>query len=163
MKQSAAYDQTLRAIGQALEGHGLNAFDLKSSGDNYLVRGEPGKINALQMLLRKWQSRYRRDNDSSGIRYTPQDIDRLERQGRARRGGPQRLPDFYSLSNILRTIGAYLDMKDAYLLQVYKQDLKVMILYQTSEGHPKAEERTIASFYNLSLEMYQKRQKRNPS
>jgi hypothetical protein len=54
-------------------------------------------------------------------------------------------------------------MKGAHLLEVYKRDLIVMILYQTNQGHPEVEERTINSFYNLSLQMCRKRQKRDPS
>ncbi|MGH7773109.1 MAG: hypothetical protein ACREQA_12855 [Candidatus Binatia bacterium] len=162
MNQNPTYDQTLRAIGQALEAQHINNFNLTTNGDSYLVRGQQAKISGLQAFLRKWQT----GQSGQGLcrlNYTLQDIERLEREGRARRRSPQRLPDFYSLPSILRAIGAYLDMKGAHLLEVYKRDLIVMILYQTNQGHPEVEERTINSFYNLSLQMCRKRQKRDPS
>ncbi len=163
MKQSAPYEQTLRAIGQALEAQHFNAFNLKRYDDKYFIRGEQKKINALQVLLQKWQGRYRKDKGPCQLSYTHQDIARLEREGRTKRRGPHTLPDLYSLPNILRTVGAYLDMKGAELLQVNKQDLTITILYKTNHGHPEVEERTIASFYSLYLQMYERRQKKNPN
>ncbi len=159
MTQGRAYDQTLRAIGQALEAQELNTFELRRNGENYFIRGEPGrKVNALKVWMRKWQGQD--PMESSDLTYTSQDIESLDRAGQTKRNRLQRLPDFHSLSNILRTVGAYLDMKGAHLLQVHKKELTLMILYQTRQGHPEIEERTIASFYDLSLQMYRRRQKK---
>jgi len=158
MPQSRAYYQTLRAIGQSLEAQKVNSFDLKCNGDNYFVQSESGKPSStLQGWLQKWQGQAK---DSFQLNYTPEHIERLERDGRERRREPHRLPDFHSLSNILRTVGAYLDVKAARLLRVHKEDLSITILYQTSQGHPEIEERTVASFYDLSVQMYKKREKR---
>ena len=149
MTQGRAYDQTLRAIGQALEAQELNTFELRRNGENYFIRGEPGrKVNALKVWMRKWQGQD--PMESSDLTYTSQDIESLDRAGQTKRNRFQRLPDFHSLSNILRTVGAYLD----------KKELTLMILYQTRQGHPEIEERTIASFYDLSLQMYRRRQKK---
>ena len=152
MNQGVNYKQTLRAIGQALEAQRPIAFNIKSNGENYLVRGVPEKLNPLKAL-------FRRNHGIGQASYTPQDIDRLERQGRAKRNAPRGMPDFHSLSNILRTLGAYLDRKDARLLEVYKRGRSMMILYQNSEGHPEIEERTISSIHYLSMQMFQGRKK----
>lgn len=158
MTQSRAYYQTLRAIGQALEAQQLSTFDLKCSGESYLVRGETSRSsNTLQTWLQRLQGRL--PKDSREVTYTPQDIERLERHGREKRRDPYRLPDFHSLSNVLRTLGAYLDIKGADLLRVQKKELSMTVLYQTRHGHPEIEERDIASFYDLSLQMYRKREK----
>ncbi|MCH8055068.1 MAG: hypothetical protein IH857_02795 [Deltaproteobacteria bacterium] len=162
MNQNVAYNQSLRAIGQVLEAQQLSTFDLTYSAGYYLVRGEPERGTVLRALLQKWQSRYHKHKAPFEQSYTPRDIDLLERQGQAKRHNQPKLPDFYSLPNILRAVGAYIDMKGAHLLKVNKRDLTVMILYQTSQGHPRVEERSIASFYKLFLEMYQKRHKKEP-
>jgi hypothetical protein len=160
-KQTDGYNRSLRAIGQVLETHQLNAFDLTRKDKFYLVRGQPEGGTVLQALLRKWERQSRKGKGFFEQKYDPQDIELLQRQGRAKRQGGRRLPDFYRLPNVLRTVGAYLDMKNARLLQVSKQDLNLTILYETKEGHPELEERTIASFYNLFLHLHQSRQRLN--
>ena len=92
--------------------------------------------------------------------YTAQDLEQLERVGRARRVSPDGLPDFYNVSNMLRTIGAYLEEKNARLLEIQKRPMTVTILYQNETGHPNVEDRTIASFYNFFIELYGKRARR---
>ena len=137
----------------------METFEIRHHRENYLVRADTKKtLNVLRAWVRKWQGH--NPTEPSGVTYTPQDIERLERDGRAKRGTLERLPDFHSLSNILRTVGAYLDRKDAHLLQLHKTELNMMILYQTRQGHPEIEERTVASFYDLSLQMYQRREKK---
>ena len=159
VRQSESHNKSLRAVGQVLETYQLNAFDLTRKDELYLVRGQPEGGTVLQALLRKWQRSARKEKGFFEQKYNPQDIELLERQGRAKRQAGRRLPDFYGLPNVLRTVGAYLDMKDARLLQVSKQDLNLMLLYETTEGHPEVEERTIASFYNLFLHLHQRRLK----
>src|SRR5882724_10737129 len=90
---------------------------------------------------------------------TCQDIDQLERQGRSQRAQPNRLPDFYSLPNTLRTVGHYLELKGSELLEMQKRQLSLTLLSRNKDGHPEIEERSIASFYNLFLRLHDKRGK----
>lgn len=161
-RQGESYNKSLRAVGQVLETYQLNAFDLTCKDEFYLVRGQAEGGTVLQALLRKWQRSLRKGRRFFEQKYNRQDIELLERQGRARRRAGRRLPDFYHLPNVLRTVGAYLDMKEARLLQVSKRDLSLTILYETSQGHPEVEERTIASFYTFFLHLHQRRQRSNP-
>ena len=154
MNRSGDYKQALRAIGQALEAQRSVAFDIKTNGENYLVYAQAKELNGLRAWLRRHQG-------SRRVSYGPQDINRLERQGRANRRAPHGTPNPHSLSNILRTLGAYLDTKGARLLEVYQRDRTMMILYQNSQGHPEIEERTVAWIHNLSMQMFQRRQKEN--
>lgn len=41
--------------------------------------------------------------------------------------------------------------------------MTVSILYETKEGHPNIEERTIASFYHIFLQLYDKREQKSLS
>jgi hypothetical protein len=156
-----SYDQDLRVIGQALEAKRIHVFELKNHGDRYVVRGDPEKEASLLAQLRDWAARTRGHSLASSGTYWPADLDLLERQGRLNRRVPNRLPDFYSLSNTLRTVGSYLDLKGAELLELHKRPLSLMLLYHNKHGHPDVEERTIVSFYNLFIDLYGKRRRGN--
>ena len=161
MNSRKSYDHQLRAIGQSLEARRINTFELKVEGERYIVRGDPEKDPSLKARLRDWKERIRGQSLGSPISYADADLDLLERQGRSQRNKLKRLPDFYSLSNTLRTVGAYLDQKSAELLEIHKRPLSMTLLYQNQNGHPDVEERSIASFYNLFLDLYGKRGKKN--
>jgi len=154
-----AYERALRAIGQTLEGQEFKIVDVKPSGANYIVSGDPAKVAALQALLAKWQGRQLQRKGPFQISFTLGDIARLDFKGRKRRISPDRTPDFHSLSTFLRTVGAYLDRKGARLLQIQKTDNTVTIVYQAEQGHPEIEERTVASFRYLFSEMHRRRKK----
>jgi len=160
MNQRTAYERTLRAIGQTLESQEFKIVDVKPSGENYIVSGDPAKVAALKALMAQWQGRRLRRKGPFQKSYTLNDIAKLEYQGRARRSAPDKIPDFHKLSTFLRTVGAYLDSKGARLLQVQKNEKTVTLLYQAEQGHPKIEERSVASFYHLFSEMHRRRKKR---
>jgi len=151
------YDQHLRVIGQSLEAKRIHVFELKNYGDRYVVRGDPEKETSLMAQLRGLAARLRGQSVVSSATYWPADLELLERQGRLNRRVPNRLPDFYSLSNTLRTVGSYLDLKGAELLEVHKRPLSLTLLYHNKQGHPDVEERSIVSFYNLFIDLHGKR------
>lgn len=157
MAQNKAYDRQLRAIGQALEAQRIRTFEIRQQGDRYIVKGEPEKEDSLFAKLRAWQNRNRRAGASSSLTFTPQDIEQLDRQGRAQRIKSDRLPDFHSLSNMLRTLGSYLDGKGAELIELQKKELSFTILARSPAGHPEFEERSLGSFYNLFMQMHAQR------
>lgn len=153
------YDHQLRAIGQSLEAQRINVFELKQRGNFFVVNGKPEKETSLLGALREWQKRLRSEGLNSSLTYAGRDIENLDRQGKARRATPNRLPDFYSLPNTLRTLGFYLESQEAELLEMQKRSLSVSLLYRNKHGHPNFEERSIASFYNLFLDLHGRRGK----
>ena len=156
MRTRTSYYQDLRAIGQALEIRGITVFDLKNQAGRYVVRGTPDKPSSVIHSMRRWMRGSA--SDSSGtIHYSAQEIEEIERQARKKRVKSDRLPDFYNLSSTLRTLGAYLKSKDAHLLELHKRPLTVTLLYQNNNGHPHMEDRTIASFFNVFIEMHGRR------
>ena len=84
-------------------------------------------------------------------------VEKLSQAGRAKRSRPRRLPDFYSVSNTLRTVGAYLDAKGVELVELHKRPISITLSYRDKEGHQQGEDRPVSSFYNLFLELYGKR------
>jgi hypothetical protein len=157
MRSGNGYDQHLRAIGQSLDNKRITAFELKADAERYMVRGVPEKDSSLVARLRDWRSRMQGASKETSLAYGTAEIDRLENEGRLNRTKRDRLPDFYSLPNTLRTVGFYLDSKNAELLELHKSPLSVTLLYQNENGHPNMEERSIASFYNLFVTLHGKR------
>jgi hypothetical protein len=159
MENSKSYPQQLRAIGQSLEAQRIQIFELSCQEDSFVVKGEPEKEASMLAALRLWQQRRRSAGLNASLTFTSQDLDQLDRQGRSQRKQPNRLPDFYSLPNTLRTVGHYLELKGAELLELQKRQLGLTLLSRNKAGHPEIEERTIASFYNLFLKLHEKRGK----
>jgi hypothetical protein len=151
-----SYDRHLRVIGQSLEARRISVFELKSKKGEYAVSGTPEKAASFMAAVRSWRRQGGKDCLQSFAFGLPE-IEQLERVGRGKRATPDRLPDFYNVSSLLRTLGAYLESKQARLLQIQKRPLTVTVLYQNENGHPQVEDRTIASFYDLFIEQYGRR------
>jgi len=155
------YHQQLRSIGQSLEAQRINVFELTCRGDRIVVKGQPEKETSLLAALRNWQKQRRSEGLGASLTFTTQDINQIDRQGRANRSQVNRLPDFYSLANTLRTVGWYLDLKGSQLMEMQKRPLSLTILSRNQAGHPEYEERTIASFYDLFLRLHDRRGKQS--
>ena len=159
MDTSTSYGQQLRSLGQYLEAQRINIFELTCRGERFVVKGEPEKETSLLAALRQWQQRRRSDGLNASLIFTRNDLDQLERQGRGQRKQSNRLPDFYRLPNALRTVGQYLELKGAELLELQKRQLSLTVLSRNKDGHPQMEERSLASFYDLFLKLHDKRGK----
>ena len=68
------------------------------------------------------------------------------------------MPDFRRLSNTLRTIGQYLESKQATLIELQVRPLTITLSYKDSDGQQQVEDRTIRSFHSLFLELYEQRE-----
>jgi hypothetical protein len=161
MAETKAYDRQLRTIGQSLEAQRISIFELHHQGERFIVKGEPQEETSLLAKLRNWQKRNRAAGMSGSLTFTAQDIDQLDRQGRAQRSKNDRLPDFHSLANTLRTVGSHLDAKGAELIELQKRELSITILTRNQSGHPEFEERSLASFYDLFMRLHARRKKPN--
>lgn len=161
MQNQLKYHQQLRSIGQSLEAQRITVFELSCRGDRIVIKGQPEKETSLLAKLRNWQKQRRSQGLNSSLTFTTQDIDQIDRQGRTKRSQANRLPDFYSLANTLRTVGWHLDLKGAELMEIHKHPLSLTILSRNRAGHPEYEERTIASFYDLFLRLHDRRGKQS--
>jgi hypothetical protein len=151
-----SYNQELRVIGQALESEGISTFELRTDSERYRVSGAPEKSKSVMALLRQWRNGKRR-NEPRTMTYTTQDIFLLEQKGRAQRATAGQLPDFYNVSNVLRTVGTYLDAKNARLIELQKRPLTLTLLYQAPGDNLRVEDRSIASFYKAFIDLHGKR------
>jgi hypothetical protein len=175
----ADYARHLRAIGQDLETLHLVQFNLEFTGDAYLVwvksgdQAENGKPllriskNRLQKLWRNrtpprpigHEEHYPISTSEMGrrLRYSVQDLDRIEREQRARRRQPSGSPDGHSLSQLLRTIGDLVGQRSERLLGIAWQDLSIGVVVETPQGRKEIDVFRPDNLYDFWVRMYLKR------
>jgi hypothetical protein len=180
MFETETYTQPLRAIGQALELLKLESFDMEPEGEDFLVRGKtsiPEQPSVEDKLRLIWGALPKERALESGmnplskpvtvtrldLRYTPRDVDRLEQEGQAKRMNSRAIADANSLSQLLRTIGAYMGQKRARLLKMSWNGATITLIYETSSGRLTDEELTVSDLYDVWVRMYMKRADRNTS
>ncbi|MFQ5684604.1 MAG: hypothetical protein ACE5HC_15195 [Candidatus Binatia bacterium] len=163
------YAKTLRAVGQVLEELPLKGFELKSYGNDYLIwealKGPlPKKARILDLeggiVRNRWRGLLVRYPTIIRARFTPGDLDRLEREGQARRHDPTGMPDFFSLSQVMRGVGSYLDSKGICLLTVSKRRQDILtVQYETAKGKIE-EELSFSTLYTVWVHAYLQRMNR---
>ena len=172
MMAQIGYAQMLRAIGQALEVIQIQEFEIELAGDDILVRGatpsahhkhKPGQVSPDQLqavwgavpdLAAKQAERSVADME---LCYSRSDIERLDAEGRARRGISSAPADASRLSQALRGIGGYLDHKRASLSTLRRDHDSMAAEYQTSAGTPMRETFAPKDIYDLWVRMYLQR------
>jgi hypothetical protein len=148
------YGEELRAIGQALEAKGIMAFELKRLANWYLIQNTLVDSRSLRSKLRQW---LRGASSNESLTLSWEDVAKLSEAGRSRRTKSGRLTEFRNLSNIMRTLGAYLDSKQGELVELQKRAISITLIYRDREGTHHQEDRTIASFYRDFVELCAKR------
>ena len=164
------YASSLRAIGQALESLQISSFDMEARHDEYLVwnkrHPDPEEEPSVETVRSRepfarwlgfaglWR---KKDSASSGetqpLRYTPDDIDRLEQEGRARRCKPDVAPDAYRLSQLLRAVGGYVHHVGGRLLGVSWREQWIGVVYEKG-GQRELEVFRPALIYDFWVRMY---------
>ena len=86
-------------------------------------------------------------------------MDRLEQQGKAKRQNVASVPDVASLSQLLRTIGAYVEEKQARLVKIARYGESLAIEYDTPGGERREETVSAASLYEFWAQLYVQRSK----
>jgi hypothetical protein len=159
-----SYAQSLRVIGQALETLRINAFALEKKGDKYVVHDwEPSFLKSLADEV--WGTgdfgSMPLPTQKSGnvLIYTNSDAERLETQGRLRRGSKGN-PATYTISSGLRSVGDYLDKKRAVAFDIWWSIESVRLRFETAAGGPKETNFTLHNLQDLAVGMYLKRSNR---
>ena len=181
MTGTIGYAQPFRAIGQALETLNVQIFELEPTGEDFLIRGHllkadaapnalsPASLNTVWGNLAPLSSENRPEQTEPTVpllspielQYTNKDIDRLEQEGRANRTNPNRIPEYSSLSQILRCVGAYLVQKRARLIKLWRDSDSVSLEYQTSLGNMLKDTLVVGELYDLWVRMYMQRAERS--
>jgi hypothetical protein len=147
------YGHHLRALGQALEILRVERFEIEPDGKTYLVqvltirRGESDRGPTGESTVRYiWASAPDPTTENIDtkllyamaktldLQYTPGDVVRLEQEWRVKRNNANGLADPSSLSQLLRTAGAYLSEKGVYLVKIRREQEALLIQYETESG-----------------------------
>jgi hypothetical protein len=152
------YAEELRAIGQALDAKGVGGFELYSVPAGYFVKDLREEIPSSTSTMWNWLRRKRHSKiEFVTYGFELRDVEELSKSGRARRLNPGQIPRFHDPSNILRTIGAYIDDKEVELLELHKRPISVTIVYRDKSGREYREDRPVSSFQNVFVELCEKR------
>jgi hypothetical protein len=149
------YDEELRAIGQALESSDISVFELKQVEELYVIQAMSDQADSFHSKVRQWLRRFHRRNNRLILGAV--EIEQFSQAGRAKRSKPGQLTEFRTVPNILRTIGAYLDSREAELLMLQKRRISITLSYREKTGLERREDRSISSFYRVFLELCGKR------
>lgn len=154
------YSDTLRAIAQSLEVQEIEAFELVAGEREVLVRGQIRAARAKSGSLARWLGRRKEEPESLiELRYSTDDIRRLQELGRERRQNPGQTPDYFALSQILRTVGVYIDHTDFKFRRLRRTGPRLELYFEESDGEIRIEEHLVSSFHNYFLQMYMRRSK----
>jgi hypothetical protein len=164
MPEVTFHARSLRAIGQDLEDKGINQFNLKSSKYGYLVHALGAPKEGLLRSLRRniGVSTDEKNHAPARFIYSLETIDQLDDRGRAKRGVGEKLPDFFSLSQCLRAIGAVIDAKRGQLVELSRNAEvdsipSVVVRYLTLNGSYVSEEHSAPALYDRSVHLYKSR------
>jgi hypothetical protein len=115
------YSNALRCIGQSLETLELKAVEVKTHGENYVIQAW-NKGTSTAMDLERHCS--------------PEDLQKLETEGKAHRKMFPGPPNLLSLSQVLRLAGNYVDRLRGRLIRVSWQDQSDKIQSVTIQYEP---------------------------
>ena len=155
----------LRALGQALEKFSLPAFELEIRSGNYriIAKANPAKCAKFSFsrfvsdILRPSSCRAERTNPDSqlDLRFSPQDIEQFDLRGKSRRQDSCKMPDPYSISQLLRGTGCYLDNRSvADQVGISVAGRWIILRYLTDEGRLEHVQHDIEYIYDYWVKMY---------
>ena len=161
-----SYAQSLRVIGQALEVLRVNAFALEKRGEKYIVHNwEPSFLKGIADKV--WgtgdavEKGLTSQRPPENLVYTSSDTNRLETQGKSRRGTGDDL-GAHKLSSGLRAIGDYLDRKGAVAFDVGWSIQSVTVKYETRAGGHRETNFTLENLRDNGMDMHLRRSGRLP-
>ena len=142
----------LRCIGQTLQHLEIEAFELKCYFRDFrLFAGDPNPPYTALIELK----------------FSPEKIEALEREGQGRRGQSNLNLRFDSLPEMLRAIGEYVDNHKGRLRRIdnsYSSSPNNPIMtieYETRTGDLQIENLTMSSLHDASVRMYRRRSKQS--
>jgi hypothetical protein len=168
--------RALRAIGQDLGTLfpqsleiTLHGMDFHVTG-RYLPRDLAGKrAQGNRQLLDKLRSKFLRDqstvppveNSTESIGfdriYMPADIDRMDETGANGRNKIDKVPDIYSLGEMLRMVGRIVDSQGRRLVKLSRDTYGVTFEYEDGAGQTQKREFSNLQLYKLQQEYYAER------
>ena len=168
---SQSFAHQLRALGQALEKFSFSTFELELISGTYLVTGRASAIENVKFSFSRFVRELLRgaavppnvtcSDGQVDLRFSPEEIERFDVRGRIKRQDPGKMPDPYSISQILRGAGSYLDNREVTALKGISLKGKwVTVSYQTAAGQLQQAQQDLEYFYDYWVKMYLRRSNR---
>ena len=155
MADRRSYEEELRVVGLTLEAKGISVFEITSLPERYLIQGERKKSGSsgkkflgLLPLLSA--------SDSCSFTLSLAEINKRCQVEIAKPSAPGQLDNFRRPANVLGTIGAYLDSKQAELFELKIRPISLSLWYRDNGGREQSEDRAVSSFHNLFVELRDK-------
>ena len=147
MMYLSSYDGTLRCIGQALQSHGIEVFELRTDVNEFRVQGADPNPPYTGLIE---------------LHFSLDSITILDREGQAQRRKSKSEFRFDSLPEILRAVGTYIDNKRAARLRrlnncCLSDDAEIEIEYQTRGGEIQTETLSMNGVRETAVDMYKMR------
>ena len=142
------YAGALRCIGQALQRREIEIFELKSYAHEF--RLQAGDPNPPHIALIE-------------VRFSLDELEILNRQGKACRGQSDEPVRFDDTSQMLRAIGGYIDSKRGGLVRIdnsypsMSADPAIEVEYKTRAGIVQAEKLVMSFLREACVNMYKRR------
>jgi hypothetical protein len=141
-----SYAAAFRCIGQELQSQNIEVFELKSHADVFRLQcGDPNlPYTGLKEML-----------------FSKETLEMIDREGRTQRGQSTGAIRFDSTSEMLRTVGQYIDTKLGRLRWINNSgssaDAAFELEYQTRAGQVQMETLPMSFIREASVRMYQRR------
>lgn len=163
MFEGWSLSQVLRVIGQSLEERGVQDFFLTWQDEEFVVRGKrivSLKQHWVDKLLSQKAARVERNVE---LHYGLQSVLWLQIRGESMRKDPNQIPDYFRLSQTLRTVGSYIDNRGMPILSLRRGGATLYLELQEQSGKKRVEEHAIGSFENYFLRTYLRGRREKPS
>jgi len=149
-----SYAQVLRVIGQSLEERAVQDFSLVWEDGEFVLRGK--RIAALDpRWVDKFFGQKRADVERNvEIHYNLKSVLWLQIRGEAMRKNPDQIPDYFRLSQTLRTVGSYIESRDIPILSLARKGGMLYLELQERSGNKRIEEHAMGSFENYFMRTY---------
>jgi hypothetical protein len=176
LNKAQFHARALRAIGQDLSKLFPQTLEITLQGMNFQVIGrylprDPGGKGAQSssQLLDKLRSKLSRnqptvppaENSAATMSfdrtYAPVDIDRMDESGANRRNEIDKVPDIYSLGEMLRMVGRIVDSDGRRLLNLSRDKYGVTFEYEDGAGQTQKREFSNLQLYKLQQQYHAER------
>lgn len=160
MFSGGSYSQTFRAIGQSLEEFGVQEFSLFWRDDKFVLRGSRGVAVKPGWFAALFEKHPKQVSKKIEIHYLKKSVLWLQIQGEGMRKRPDQTPDYFRLSQTLRTVGAYIDNMTLGFLSLTLSGGSFTLEFQQRDGSKRVEQHGLGSFENYFLHTYLRGRKR---
>jgi len=159
MFEGWSYSQVLRVIGQSLEERSVQDFSLLWQDNEFVLR-----CKRIARLEQHWLDKILgqkvvRSERSVEIHYRLKSVLWLQIRGESMRKDADQVPDYFRLSQTLRTVGNYAENRTMPLLSLRRSGGILYLEFQERSGKTRLEEHGMGSFENYFLRTYLRQRK----